>query len=49
MTKPESKTGGTPHAGARWISWLFGLAILAAVALFVAHRSEEQELAVAAA
>ena len=45
MTKPESKTGGTPHAGARWISWLFGLAILAAVALFVARRSEEQELA----
>ena len=27
------------------MSWLFGLAILVAVALFVAHRSEEQEFA----
>jgi uncharacterized membrane protein YbhN (UPF0104 family) len=45
LTKPENRTDATPKAGARWISWLFGLAILAAVALFVAHRSEEQELA----
>jgi uncharacterized membrane protein YbhN (UPF0104 family) len=45
LTKPENRTDAIPKAGARWISWLFGLAILAAVALFVAHRSEEQELA----
>jgi Mg2+-importing ATPase len=45
LTKPENRTVATPKAGARWISWLFGLAILAAVALFVAHRSAEQELA----
>jgi uncharacterized membrane protein YbhN (UPF0104 family) len=32
-------------AGARWVPWLFGLAILVAVALFAAHRSEERELA----
>ena len=32
-------------AGTRWISWLFGLTILVAVALFAAHRSEEQEFA----
>ena len=44
MVNVMSKTG-KKKAGARWISWLFGLAILAAVALFVAHRSEEQELA----
>ena len=28
---------------ARWIPWLFGFAILVAVSLFAAHRSEEQE------
>jgi uncharacterized protein (TIRG00374 family) len=32
-------------AGTRWISWLFGLAILVAVALFASHRSEGQEFA----
>jgi len=45
LTKPENGTDATPKAGARWISWLFGLAILAAVALFAAHWSEEQEFA----
>jgi len=45
MTTPESKTEGKPNPGARWIPWLFGPAILVAVAWFVAHRSEEQELA----
>jgi uncharacterized protein (TIRG00374 family) len=30
---------------ARWISWLFGLAVLGSVALFVAHRSEGSEFA----
>jgi uncharacterized membrane protein YbhN (UPF0104 family) len=45
MTTPGSRTDRKRKVGARWISWLFGLAMLAAVALFVAHRSEEQELA----
>jgi uncharacterized membrane protein YbhN (UPF0104 family) len=45
MVNVESKTDGKKKAGARWISWLFGLAILAAVALFAAHLSEEQEFA----
>jgi len=45
VTKRQSKSGRKHKAGARWISWLFGLAMLAAVALFVVHRSEEQELA----
>ena len=45
MTKPQGKTGRKHKAGARWISWLVGLAILAAVAVFVVHRSEGQELA----
>jgi uncharacterized membrane protein YbhN (UPF0104 family) len=30
-------------AGGRWISWLFGLAILGAVALIATHRSEGRE------
>lgn len=30
-------------AGGRWISWLFGLAILAAVALIATHRNEGRE------
>lgn len=30
---------------ARWISWLFGLAVLVAVALFAAHFSEEKAFA----
>jgi uncharacterized membrane protein YbhN (UPF0104 family) len=30
-------------SSARWIPWLFGIAILVAVFLFAAHRSEEQE------
>jgi len=45
MVNSERKTDGKKKAGARWISWLFGLAILVAVALFAAHRSEEQEFA----
>jgi uncharacterized membrane protein YbhN (UPF0104 family) len=43
MVKTERKTGRKRRAGTRWISWLFGLAILVAVALFAVHRSEEQE------
>ena len=45
LVTPEKKTKRKPKAGARWISWLFGLAILVAGALVVAHRSEGQELA----
>jgi uncharacterized membrane protein YbhN (UPF0104 family) len=45
MVNAESKSDGKEKAGARWVSWLFGLAILAAVGLFAAHRGEEQELA----
>ena len=45
MLNGERKTDRKKKAGARWISWLFGLAILVAVALFVAYRSEEQEFA----
>jgi len=45
MVNAERKTDGKKKAGAHWMSWLFGLAILVAVALFVAHRSEEQEFA----
>jgi uncharacterized protein (TIRG00374 family) len=45
MVHTESKTYGKKKSRARWISWLFGLAILAAVALFAAHRSEAQEFA----
>jgi hypothetical protein len=40
MVNAERKTDG-----ARWMFWLFGLKILMAVTLFVAHRSEEQEFA----
>ena len=36
---------GKKKAGARWISWLFGLAFLAAVVLFATHRNEEKEFA----
>ncbi len=39
------RAGGKRKAGRSWVSWLFGLAILAAVALFATHRSEERELA----
>ena len=42
MLNGEKKT---EKAGAYWISWFFGLAILVAVASFVAYRSEEQEFA----
>jgi hypothetical protein len=45
MTTPERAAVGKPNARARWTSWLFGPAILAAVALFVAHRTEERALA----
>jgi uncharacterized protein (TIRG00374 family) len=45
MVNVLSKTDGKKKAGGRWISWLFGLAILAVVALFAVHRSEEQEFA----
>jgi uncharacterized membrane protein YbhN (UPF0104 family) len=38
-------TDGKKKSGARWISWLFGLAVLAAVVLFAAHRSEEKAFA----
>jgi uncharacterized protein (TIRG00374 family) len=41
----QSKTDGKKKAGTRWISWFFGLAILATVALFAANLSEEQEFA----
>ncbi|MHB8910700.1 MAG: lysylphosphatidylglycerol synthase transmembrane domain-containing protein [Syntrophales bacterium] len=41
----ERKTDGKKKAGVRWISWLFGLAILVAVALVAAHWSEEREFA----
>jgi hypothetical protein len=34
----EKKMSGKKKAGVRWISWLFGGAILAAVALFAAQR-----------
>jgi uncharacterized membrane protein YbhN (UPF0104 family) len=44
MVSPE-KTPGRKKAGARWISWLFALAILAAVVLLAAHRTEEKEFA----
>jgi uncharacterized protein (TIRG00374 family) len=45
MENVKSKTGGKKKGRVRWISWLFGLAILVAVALFAAHRSEGQEFA----
>jgi uncharacterized membrane protein YbhN (UPF0104 family) len=45
MVNAERKTNRKKKSGTRWISWLFGLAILAAVGLFAAHRGEEQELA----
>jgi uncharacterized membrane protein YdcZ (DUF606 family) len=45
MVNAESKTHRKKKAGACWISWLFGLAILVAVALFAAHWSQEQAFA----
>jgi uncharacterized membrane protein YbhN (UPF0104 family) len=45
MVNVKSMSKWKKKAGARWISWLFGLALLVAVALFAAHRSEEQEFA----
>ncbi len=45
MLNAEKETNRKRKAGARWIPWLFGLAILAAVVLFATHRSEAQELA----
>jgi uncharacterized membrane protein YbhN (UPF0104 family) len=41
----QEANGKKRKTGARWMSWLFGLAILAAVALLAAHRSEEKEFA----
>lgn len=41
----ESKPIGKRKAGARWTLWLFGLAILAAVALVATHGHEVRELA----
>jgi uncharacterized protein (TIRG00374 family) len=45
MVHIKRKTNRKKKGGVRWISWLFGLAILVAVALFAAHRSEGQEFA----
>jgi uncharacterized membrane protein YbhN (UPF0104 family) len=45
MVHIKSKTSRKKKGGARWISWLFGLAILGAIALFAAHRSEGREFA----
>lgn len=45
MANAKRKTYWKKKARARWIPWLFGLTILVAVALFAAHRSEEQEFA----
>jgi uncharacterized membrane protein YbhN (UPF0104 family) len=45
MRPQARKTDGAPNVGTRWVSWLFGPAMLAAVALFVARRSEERALA----
>jgi uncharacterized protein (TIRG00374 family) len=45
MVNTKSKAYRKIKSKAHWISWLFGLAILGAVALFAAHRSEGQEFA----
>ena len=45
MVKSEGKTDGKKKAIARWMSWLFGMAILVAVILFATHLSEEQAFA----
>jgi uncharacterized membrane protein YbhN (UPF0104 family) len=47
FTKVNGKTerNGKKKVGASWISWLFGLSILAALALFAYHWSEEREFA----
>jgi uncharacterized protein (TIRG00374 family) len=45
MVNAKNKAYGKKKGKARWISWLFGLAILGAVALFTAHRSEGKEFA----
>jgi len=42
MTNQKSRS--KHKVAAHWISWLFGLALLAAGALFVAHRGEERTL-----
>lgn len=41
----EHSTGGHPHARrvARWFSWLFGVAMLAAVVIAALHFSEQRE------
>jgi uncharacterized protein (TIRG00374 family) len=41
--KSESVADRKVKVGGRWLSWLFGLAILAAVAMFATHRSETRE------
>jgi len=45
MVDKKTKTGGKRKAAPRWIPWLLGLAILVAVALFAARRSEDKEFA----
>jgi uncharacterized membrane protein YbhN (UPF0104 family) len=45
MTKTKGNSYGKRKAITRWVSWLFGLALLAAVALFATHRSEGEEFA----
>lgn len=41
----EHSTGGHPHArrAARWFSWVFGVAMLAAVVIAALHFSDERE------
>jgi len=36
---------GRPEALARWVSWIFGLALLACVVIFVVHYRQEKALA----
>jgi len=36
---------GRPKALARWVSWIFGLALLASVVMFAAHYRQEKALA----
>jgi uncharacterized protein (TIRG00374 family) len=43
MANTGTLASGKKMVGARWIPWLFGLAVLAAVALIATHQSEEKE------
>lgn len=36
---------GRPKALARWVSWFFGLCLLAAVVMFATHHSQEMAFA----